>query len=143
MTVAAPSLIFQFLSLMSDFSVLLLKLIRIDRHYILNVLEHFSTALWLGTKSSNILNLTKSFCFSPKIHSYPLMENTCTYFPSPNNFSQPLYCLTVRIRVSIAAVKHHDQKVSWFIWLTLQHFCLSLKKVRTGTQTVQNHGGRS
>jgi hypothetical protein len=30
-----------------------------------------------------------------------------------------------------------------FIWLTLSHHCLSLKEVRTGTQTGKEPGGRS
>ena len=44
--------------------------------------------------------------------------------------------------------KHHDQEASWggkvFLFhLTLPHYCPSPQKVRTGTQTRQELGGRS
>lgn len=57
------------------------------------------------------------------------------------------YFPSVLFRVSIAAVKHYDQKIKLgrkeVIWLTLPYCCLSLKDVRTGTQMGQEPRGRS
>jgi hypothetical protein len=51
------------------------------------------------------------------------------------------------VRVSIAVMKHQDQKASWgkkmYIPLPLPYLCSLLKEVRTGTQTGQEPGGRS
>jgi hypothetical protein len=49
-------------------------------------------------------------------------------------------------RVTMAVMKHHDQKQvgkKRFIWLTLPRHSSLLKEVRTGTQLGQEPGGRS
>lgn len=47
----------------------------------------------------------------------------------------------ILVRVSVAAMKHHDQKSKkggdGLIWLTFLYCCSSLKEVRAGTQTGQ------
>jgi hypothetical protein len=50
------------------------------------------------------------------------------------------------VRLSIAVMKHHGQSnldKTGFIWIMLPHCCSSLKEVRTGTQTLQEPGGRN
>ena len=47
----------------------------------------------------------------------------------------------VLVGVTVATVKQLGEKV--FIWLLLPHCGPSLKKVRTGTQTEQEPGGRN
>jgi hypothetical protein len=53
----------------------------------------------------------------------------------------------VLVIVSIAVIKHHDQKASWekkkFIWLTLLHYCTLSNEAKTGTQTGWKLGDRS
>ena len=56
--------------------------------------------------------------------------------------------LSVSVRVSIAALKHHDQEArcggkSLLGLVTLQHCRSSLKKVRTEIQSSQDHENRS
>jgi hypothetical protein len=46
--------------------------------------------------------------------------------------------VTVLVRITIAVVKHHEQKYlgrKGVIWFILLHHCSSLKEFRTGTQT--------
>ena len=52
----------------------------------------------------------------------------------------------VLVGVCIAAMKHHDQSKlgrKGFIPLTFMQHCSSLREVRAGCQTGQEHGGRS
>lgn len=57
-----------------------------------------------------------------------------------------LHSISVLVSVSIAVMKHLDQKQvgeERFIWLTLPHYRSSLKEVKAGAQTGQELGGRS
>lgn len=53
---------------------------------------------------------------------------------------------SVLVTVSIAVMRFHDQsnmERRGLIWLALPNHCLSLKKVRTATQTRHEPGGRA
>jgi hypothetical protein len=48
------------------------------------------------------------------------------------------------VKVSVAAMKHHDQNArKGLIQLSLPHSCSSPKEIRAGTQTGQEPEGRS
>jgi hypothetical protein len=75
--------------------------------------------------------------------------NSCIFLQNWGKISmQTFKRLTdsVLVRVTVVVIKHHDQKASWrrkdLFWLTFQHWCPSLKEVRTGSQTAQEPGDR-
>ena len=53
----------------------------------------------------------------------------------------------VTVRITIAAIKHHDQKASWggrgLYSYILPYHCSSSEEAKTGTETGQKPGGRS
>lgn len=103
-----------------------------------------------------IITVKKEELFPKVLAFYERKECQIATSLSANNFlitSNVLLCklklsIVVFVRVSVAAMKYHDQKASWrgkglFIWLILP-YCSSLsKEVRTRTQTWQGPGVRS
>ena len=75
--------------------------------------------------------------------SWPICPIGCIQTPKAR---EQLGVGTVLVRVSTAMTKHHEQskpKRKGFIWLTLPHHSLSLKEVKTRTQTRQEPGGKN
>ena len=120
---------------------------------------------WCVLQCSTYNFQTPSVCFplfcGPKLEYFPcgllwyqfrepqLCELPFSPLPSLSPFHPPLSpslpcCL---VRVTIAAMKHHDRKIKLerkgFIQLTLLHGSPSLKEARSGTRTGQESGVRS